>query len=310
MPFDCIVIIVSSGFLALAFLFCARSSHSTPWASPPLASLLALSSSFIQQSAEDGETPPAVAAEAASEEAVVAAEPTTDEGAAVAEAAAAAAVDEPAVKAEEDDAAAAAAAAIAAHAAAPSYNPEAAAAHHAAATAAAAAYGAGYPYYPPPPGAPGAPHHFWGAPGGPPHYPPGAGGAGVDGREGATSPSQIETSHRDEVQHMGCTCKKTRCLKLYCQCFGAKIYCGSNCRCLQCHNTPKNEKARKDAIRIIVARNPSAFDTKFKKAITGAVMPGSPEAAVASPEAKTLSHKVGCKCRRSNCMKKVRFHLY
>lgn len=114
----------------------------------------------------------------------------------------------------------------------------------------------------------------------------------VDGREGATSPSQIELSHRDEVTNMGCTCKKTKCLKLYCQCFAVKIYCGGNCRCLVCFNTTKHEKQRKDAMRSILSRNPTAFDTKFSK----------------SDKRKTkeqqLSHKLGCKCRKSACMKK------
>ena len=117
----------------------------------------------------------------------------------------------------------------------------------------------------------------------------------VDGREGATSPSQIELSHRDEVTNMGCTCKKTKCLKLYCQCFAVKIFCGSNCRCLVCFNTTKHEKQRKDAMRSILSRNPTAFDTKFSK----------------TKERKTkeqqlvLAHKLGCKCRKSACMKKV-----
>jgi Tesmin/TSO1-like CXC domain, cysteine-rich domain len=46
----------------------------------------------------------------------------------------------------------------------------------------------------------------------------------VDSRDhGATSPSQISSAHRDEVSNMGCTCKKTKCLKLYCQCFAVKV---------------------------------------------------------------------------------------
>lgn len=123
-------------------------------------------------------------------------------------------------------------------------------------------------------------------------------GAEVDGREGATSPSQIESSHREEVTTMGCTCKKTKCLKLYCQCFAVKIYCGGNCRCLICKNTQKFEKERKEAIRNILARNPSAFDTKFKKTMDGRVIIDK-----AVPD-RALAHKLGCKCRKSACMKK------
>lgn len=154
----------------------------------------------------------------------------------------------------------------------------------------------GYPYaphYPPPPHP-----HFWGPP--PVRAPMPRSSdryqSDVDGREGATSPSQIQSSHRDEVQHMGCTCKKTRCLKLYCQCFAVKIYCGTNCRCLQCYNVEQHEKFRQEAMRLILSRNPSAFDTKFKK--------GPQED---KPDTKHLAHKLGCKCRKSACMKKVSF---
>ena len=146
--------------------------------------------------------------------------------------------------------------------------------------------------------------------------------------EGATSPSQIEDFHREEVTTMGCTCKKTKCLKLYCQCFAVKIYCGSNCRCLSCHNSAEHESERQNAIRSILSRNPTAFDTKFQK--NNRKIPGSmvgPGALVAHsgtnstasnsggvvhgrlsamdiPHARTISHKVGCKCRKSACVKK------
>ncbi|CAB9515953.1 lin-54 homolog [Seminavis robusta] len=122
-------------------------------------------------------------------------------------------------------------------------------------------------------------------------------GASAEGvaREVAVSPTQIESSHRDEVTNMGCTCKKTKCLKLYCQCFAVKIYCGSNCRCLVCFNTTKHEKQRKEAMRIILSRNPAAFDTKFLK---------TKERQTAQEQKLVLAHKLGCKCRKSACMKK------
>jgi len=143
--------------------------------------------------------------------------------------------------------------------------------------------------------------------------------------EGATSPSQIEDFHKEEVATMGCTCKKTKCLKLYCQCFAVKIYCGANCRCLSCSNNPQHENERQDAIRAILARNPTAFDTKFqknnRKIRTGMLGPGALLVAGANgaggrggpggilstmdiPHQRTISHKVGCKCRKSACMKK------
>ncbi|CAJ1953402.1 unnamed protein product [Cylindrotheca closterium] len=125
----------------------------------------------------------------------------------------------------------------------------------------------------------------------------------LDDREGATSPSQIETSHREEVTTMGCTCKKTKCLKLYCQCFAVKIYCGSNCRCLGCCNTQAYEKDRKEAIRNILARNPTAFDTKFKKTSDGQIIIDKAVPAPA-PLDRSLAHKLGCKCRKSACVKK------
>ena len=84
-----------------------------------------------------------------------------------------------------------------------------------------------------------------------------------------------------------CNCKNSRCLKLYCECFAAGEYC-DNCNCQNCQNKIEYEDARKLAIRIILERNPKAFEPKINSKSTGS--------------GKT--HDKGCNCRKSHCLKK------
>jgi len=61
-----------------------------------------------------------------------------------------------------------------------------------------------------------------------------------------------------------CNCRKSRCLKLYCQCFASNNVCGTNCHCVSCCNSNAHADIRSNAIRLILERNPHAFDSKFK----------------------------------------------
>lgn len=44
---------------------------------------------------------------------------------------------------------------------------------------------------------------------------------------------------------ISCNCKKTKCLKLYCECYNAGKICGGDCKCLNCSNTEEHSKLHK-----------------------------------------------------------------
>lgn len=80
-----------------------------------------------------------------------------------------------------------------------------------------------------------------------------------------------------------CNCKKSRCLKLYCDCFAVGKTC-NGCNCNDCLNTDDHSAERNEAIRAIKERNPNAFKPKISKG--------------------THQHTKGCNCKKSHCLKK------
>jgi len=77
-----------------------------------------------------------------------------------------------------------------------------------------------------------------------------------------------------------CNCKKSKCLKLYCECFSQERFC-DGCNCVECNNIPSFANVRDKAIKETRAKNAEAF----KPRITG-------------------GHNMGCKCKKSECLKK------
>lgn len=86
-----------------------------------------------------------------------------------------------------------------------------------------------------------------------------------------------------------CNCQKSRCLKLYCDCFAARVYC-EGCKCKDCLNTQSSEDLRKDAVAATLDRNPEAFKPKIKK--------------VNLKGEQLAMHNKGCNCTKSGCLKK------
>jgi hypothetical protein len=110
--------------------------------------------------------------------------------------------------------------------------------------------------------------------------------------EKASKPAPRKKTHREVSipvkprQKVCCNCQKSRCLKLYCDCFAAGEYC-ADCNCINCLNHQDAEEERAQAIAATLDRNPNAFQPKIAKV------------------AETMvTHNRGCHCKKSACLKK------
>jgi len=103
----------------------------------------------------------------------------------------------------------------------------------------------------------------------------------------STSLSVLPTNPNDGKKGV-CNCKKSKCLKLYCECFSSGKYCTS-CNCVECHNLPFAENQRQEAIKSILERNPKAFGSKINRSVL---------------QQEREHHLSGCNCKKSSCLKK------
>ncbi|KAE9612820.1 putative transcription factor Tesmin family [Lupinus albus] len=97
-----------------------------------------------------------------------------------------------------------------------------------------------------------------------------------------------------------CNCKKSKCLKLYCECFAAGVYCIEPCSCQDCFNQAIHEDTVLQTRKQIVSRNPLAFAPKVIRSSESVPdVGGDPNKTPASAR-----HKRGCNCKKSSCLKK------
>ncbi|KAG8375458.1 hypothetical protein BUALT_Bualt10G0102000 [Buddleja alternifolia] len=100
-----------------------------------------------------------------------------------------------------------------------------------------------------------------------------------------------------------CNCKKSKCLKLYCDCFAAGIYCADTCSCQGCYNRPEYEDTVLETRQQIESRNPLAFAPKIvQKNVEPLASSFGEDGTHFTPA--SARHKRGCNCKKSMCLKK------
>ncbi|CAN4091281.1 unnamed protein product [Withania somnifera] len=97
-----------------------------------------------------------------------------------------------------------------------------------------------------------------------------------------------------------CNCKKSKCLKLYCECFAAGVYCVEPCACQDCFNKPIHEDTVLATRKQIESRNPLAFAPKVIRSADSLSETGDDS----SKTPASARHKRGCNCKKSGCLKK------
>lgn len=81
-----------------------------------------------------------------------------------------------------------------------------------------------------------------------------------------------------------CTCKKSHCLKMYCECFKYGKLC-YNCTCPECLNRENFQDLRQQSIQFIKKKCTYAFKNILER------------------DTSNVKHSKGCKCINSSCLK-------
>nr|XP_010914918.1 CRC domain-containing protein TSO1 isoform X1 [Elaeis guineensis] len=116
-----------------------------------------------------------------------------------------------------------------------------------------------------------------------------------------TSPRKKRKKAPENDGHKRCNCKRSKCLKLYCDCFAGGTFCTEACACQECFNRPEHEDTVRETRQQIESRNPLAFAPKVVLQVTNPKKDNGENKDMTPASAR---HKRGCNCKKSLCLKK------
>nr|XP_017233455.1 PREDICTED: CRC domain-containing protein TSO1-like [Daucus carota subsp. sativus] len=91
------------------------------------------------------------------------------------------------------------------------------------------------------------------------------------------------TGSGDGDECKNCTCKKTNCLKQYCECFASGYYCAETCSCQGCSNIPEYQDKLVLAAKTQIISKSTPSSARLKR---------------------------GCSCKKSMCLKRKLCDVY
>lgn len=97
----------------------------------------------------------------------------------------------------------------------------------------------------------------------------------------------VDEQSQDLKPSHTCNCSKSKCLRLYCECFAKGLTCGSSCNCQDCHNNEEYNVLRDLVVQETLEKNPSAFKSKYK----------------VHEVKRNILHSRGCHCSKTSCLK-------
>ncbi|QHN97941.1 uncharacterized protein LOC107611669 [Arachis ipaensis] len=99
-----------------------------------------------------------------------------------------------------------------------------------------------------------------------------------------------------------CTCKKNKCLNLYCECFHGEIYCSEACACEGCLNREEHLHKIHEAKEYIKRHYPLAFAPRILQTHLSSPNNMDNENVKTATASSSAKHRRGCRCKNSNCM--------